>query len=101
MLPKIKKKISSFLLSEEGRIPKQSLLSFGSILSAAVIGGILATKEAAAAHTNDISVTYSSPTATGTHLHSYTPCSTTGTTSACFGACNTTACSGAACGIGY
>ena len=38
MLPKIKKKITSFLLSEEGKIPKHSLLSLGSFVSAAVIG---------------------------------------------------------------
>jgi len=52
MLPKIKKKISSFLLSEEGKISKQSLLSLGAFVSAAVIGGVLATKEAAAQHIN-------------------------------------------------
>ena len=44
MLPKIKKKITGFLLNEEGKISKQSLLSLGSFISAAVIGGVLATK---------------------------------------------------------
>ena len=45
------------------------MLSLGSFISAAVIGGILATKEAAAAHTNDLTVSYSGGTATGTHGH--------------------------------
>ena len=44
MLPKIKKKITGFLLNEEGKISKQSMLSLGSFISAAVIGGVLATK---------------------------------------------------------
>ena len=69
MIPKIQKKINSFLLSEEGKISKQSLLSLGAFMSAAVIGGILATKEAAAAHTNSLDVSYADPTATGTHAH--------------------------------
>jgi len=69
MLPKIKKRITSFLLSEEGKISKQSLLSLGAFISAAVIGGVLATKEAAALHSNSLDITYSEPTATGTHQH--------------------------------
>ena len=69
MIPKVKKKLSSFLLSEEGKISKQSLLSLGAFMSAAVIGGILATKEAAATHTNSLDVAYSDGTATGTHAH--------------------------------
>jgi hypothetical protein len=68
-IPKVKKKITGFLLSEEGKISKQSLLSLGSFISAAVIGGVLATKEAAAQHTNELSVSYSDGTATGTHVH--------------------------------
>ena len=69
MLPKIKKKITSFLLSEEGKIPKHSLLSMGSFVSAAVIGGVLLSKEAAATYTNDLAVDYAGNTATGTHAH--------------------------------
>jgi len=45
------------------------MLSLGSFISEAVIGGVLATKEAAAQHTNDLSVIYSGNTATGTHGH--------------------------------
>jgi len=69
MLPKIKKKVTGFLLSEEGKIPKQSLVALGSFLSAAVIGGVIATKEAAADHSNSFDVGYSGNTASATHVH--------------------------------
>ena len=70
MIQKIKKKLTSFLTEEEGKISKQSLLSLGSFLSAAVIGGILATKDAAAAtHSNSISVSYSGDLGSGSHAH--------------------------------
>ncbi len=58
MLPKIQKKITSFLLGEDGRMSKQSLFSMGSFLSAAVIGGVLATRENAAEHTNSVLFDY-------------------------------------------
>ena len=57
------------MLSEEGKISKQSMLSLGSFLSVAVIGGILATKEGAAGHSNSLEVAYSDSYATGTHQH--------------------------------
>ena len=91
LIPKIKKKITSFLLEEEGKISKHSLLSLGSFISAAVIGGILATKEAAAVHTNTLDVGYSGGTATGTHTHHQ---SGAGYSTACACACGA-ACSGA------
>lgn len=72
-IPEIRKKITSFLLSEEGKISKQSLLSLGSFLSAVVIGGVLATKQAAAQHTNVLDVGYSGGVATGTHSHYLPP----------------------------
>jgi hypothetical protein len=100
MIPKIKKKLTSFLLSEEGKISKQSLLSLGSFISAAVIGGVLATKQAAATHVNDLTVTYSSPTATGVHTHHGSSDTTfTACTAACGGlsACGACACA-CACG---
>ena len=68
-IPKIKKKLSGFMLKEDGKISKQSMLSLGSFMSAAVIGGTLASKEAAAEHTNNIGVSYVGETATGTHQH--------------------------------
>jgi hypothetical protein len=71
MLPKVKKKITGFLLSEEGRMPKQSIMALGSLISSAVIGGILATKSAGAqtAHVNSLTIDYTSPTATASHTH--------------------------------
>lgn len=43
MLPKIKKRLKSFILEEEGRISKQSVLTIGAILAtlglATTIGG--------------------------------------------------------------
>jgi hypothetical protein len=70
MFPKLKKKLSSFLLSEEGKISKQSLLTLGSFVSAAVIAGALATKQSAG-HTNDITVSYqeAGKIAVGQHSH--------------------------------
>ncbi len=41
-LPKIKKRISDFLLNEEGRISKQSLVSMGAFLSGAALGSLMA-----------------------------------------------------------
>lgn len=38
MLPKIKKRIKSFILEEEGKISKQSILKIGSVLLFSIIG---------------------------------------------------------------
>ena len=89
MLPKIKTKITSFLVGEEGKISKQSLLSLGSFISAAVIGGILATKEAAAQPTNDLTVSYADGTATGTHAHHSSGGGCTACSWGCGGGCFT------------
>ena len=69
MFPKLKKKITSFLLSEEGKIPKHTFLSLGSFMSAAVIGSAIASKDTTANHANTLSIGYASPTATATHTH--------------------------------
>ena len=72
MFPVIKKKLTSFLLSEEGKISKHGLLGLGSLISAAVIGGVLFSKGAAAAtHINSLQVSYSAAqqVALGTHGH--------------------------------
>lgn len=102
MFPKLKKRLSSFLVSEEGRISKQTVISVGAFISSSVIGGILMSKDASAGacacacssspcgspctspcsatptHTNDLSTpTISGTTASATHAHhnSYpTPC---------------------------
>jgi len=70
MLPKLKKKVTSFLLSEEGKMPKHSLLSLGSFLSAAIISGVIATKQAAASiHSNAVDATSDSTSLFGAHSH--------------------------------
>lgn len=69
MFPKIKKKIASFLLSEEGKISKQSMLSIGSFLSAGVIGAAVAAKDTHAAHTNNIEIDYHGDAAAAEHAH--------------------------------
>lgn len=38
MLPKIKKRLKSFILEEEGRIPKSSILKTGSVLLLSLLG---------------------------------------------------------------
>jgi hypothetical protein len=67
--PELKKNINSFLVGEEGKISKESILKAGVILAAATFGTI---KEASATvtHTDSgLSVSYNSPTITGTHTH--------------------------------
>lgn len=92
MVPTLKKKITSFLLSEEGKMPKHSLLSLGSFLSAAVISGVLMSKEAAASHTNSLTASFVSSTgiATAQHAHHSSSFGTTATTVGC--TTGTTAC---------
>jgi len=61
-IPMLKKKVSAFLVGEEGKISKNSLLKIGGVLtglsSAAIVAG---------ADTNELQLTYNSPTATATH----------------------------------
>jgi hypothetical protein len=87
-IPKIKKKISSYLLSEEGKISKQALLTMGAFLGGAAIGTLIGSEDVAAAgpcksgsdctiettcsvaaHCNHISLSYSGGTATAAHTH--------------------------------
>ena len=89
-IPKIKKKITAFLVGEEGKISKKSLLTLGVMLSGAVIGSIMNSKVVSAshrtshtwdkdceienvrnvgAHKNSLSLTYSDPKAEGMHKH--------------------------------
>ena len=71
MLPQIKKKISSFLVGEQGKISKESMLKLGSFLATtSAAASLLANSaEAAVTHVNSIGVEYSGGTATGTHAH--------------------------------
>lgn len=70
-IPKIKKKISTYLLSEEGKISKQALFTMGSFLGGAALGIALSAEEVEAPiyHTNGLSLSYSGGTATATHSH--------------------------------
>ena len=71
-IPKIKKKISHYLLSEEGKISKQSLLTIGSILGGAILGAVASTQEVEAgwSHINELSLNYTGGTeATAEHSH--------------------------------
>jgi hypothetical protein len=69
-LPQIKKKISSFINDEEGKISKQSLFALGTFIGSAAIASVLSSKNTAA---NDISLTNSTVgntiTATASHTH--------------------------------
>ena len=70
-IPKLKKKISAFLVSEEGKMSKESLIKTGAIIGAIALSSALAANNAAAdsIHKNDLSASYSGDTATGTHVH--------------------------------
>lgn len=70
-IPQIKKKINAFLVGEEGKISKASLLKGGVILSLIALSPILSSKAASAqtSHSNDLSLNYQSGSATGVHNH--------------------------------
>ena len=62
-IPRLKKKIGAFLVGEEGKISKNSLLKIGGVLtglsSVALVSG--------ADITNELQLRYTDPTATATH----------------------------------
>ena len=68
-LPKIKKDVNAFLIGEEGKISKQSLMKAGVLLSAATIGAISESDDASAhySHSNTISMSYGSWTVSSDH----------------------------------
>ncbi|MBW2979908.1 hypothetical protein KY360_00645 [Candidatus Woesearchaeota archaeon] len=49
-IPQLKKKVNAFLIGEEGKISKESLLKVGALLSGAALGIALASKKAYANH---------------------------------------------------
>lgn len=82
-IPKIKKKISSFLMKEDGKISKDALVKTGVLLSVAAMAA-LKTAEAGCPpnkhgdywtehneHCNELSLGYASETAAGTHQHGH------------------------------
>jgi len=68
-LPKLKKKIESFLTKEDGKISKENLIKAGIILGA--VAAIIPedTDAVSTPHSNALSVSYSDPTAIGSHTH--------------------------------
>tara|TARA_Y100000310_G_C20001758_1_gene498837 strand:+ start:213 stop:476 length:264 start_codon:yes stop_codon:yes gene_type:complete len=68
-LPKIKKDVNAFLVGEEGKISKQSLMKTGAMLTL-----VAATAEDVAAHgshTNSMSLGWSSFESQGSHADHY------------------------------
>ncbi|MBU4069700.1 MAG: hypothetical protein KJ646_01850 [Nanoarchaeota archaeon] len=65
-IPQIKKKIHAFLVGEEGKISKQSLLKTGLVLGGIALGA--ATSQSVSAG-NTLTLNYASGTATGTHAN--------------------------------
>ena len=61
-IPRLKKKISAFLVGEEGKISKNSLLKIGGVLT-----GLSSAAMVAGADTNKLQLRYTDPTATATH----------------------------------
>lgn len=88
-IPQIKKKISAFLIGEEGRISKKSMLKIGALLAIpafAMLNQKTATAHSAHEshsshtshsshnqgwHNNSLSAGYAGGTATATHSHCY------------------------------
>ena len=72
-VPKIKKKLSAYIMGEEGRISKQALLAMGAFLGSGVLASILLSSDVQAwvDHTNALSVSYNegNGVASATHSH--------------------------------
>jgi len=82
VIPIIHRRISSFILSEKGSMPHQSILSLGTFLTGAVIGGILASKHAVAQHVNGVGFANADSQITVTHQHHQSGSPTTSGTTA-------------------
>jgi hypothetical protein len=86
-LPKLKKKISSFLIKEEGKISKESLIKTGILLSAIAIASLKSVNAGttagcplddtagnsatnlASSHCNELNIEYNDATANTEHNH--------------------------------
>jgi hypothetical protein len=67
-LPKIKKKVNAFLVGEEGKISKKSLLKVGAVLSTIALGSALsAEKTKAELCSGSGSATHASHSSHGSH----------------------------------
>ena len=65
-IPKLKKKVSSFLTKEDGKISKEKLIKAGVLLSAVAIAS-LKSVEADYVHKNNLTLSHSGTTVTGSH----------------------------------
>lgn len=61
-LPMLKKKVNAFLVGEEGKISKNSLLKIGGVLT-----GLSSAAMVAGGTTNELQLSFAEPTATATH----------------------------------
>ncbi len=76
-LPKLKRKISSFLTKEDGKISKEALIKTGVLLTAAAIANLKSAESYCpvyggrhADHCNELSLNYADGTSTGQHSNS-------------------------------
>jgi hypothetical protein len=77
--PRLRKKISAFIMGEDGRISKQNLMALGALLGTATLATVLLSGKAAAYtsstctnHTNTISVSVGADGVSATHSHNIT-----------------------------
>ncbi len=77
-IPRLKKKIRSFLTKEDGKISKEALLKTGILLSAAALASLNAAADCPADsslshndHCNDLSIGYDEPSAVATAGHNH------------------------------
>ena len=80
-LPKLKKKVTAFLVGEEGKVSKESVLKAGVILSSLALSSAILSKDATAvqSHTNDIYTEEVGDGMKGWHSHHASHASGTGT----------------------
>jgi hypothetical protein len=75
VIPEIKKKISSYLKLEEGKISKDAVLTVGAFVTSAAASAALLAKTVSAdhtntpTHTNNANMEYTNDIAKGTHTH--------------------------------
>lgn len=78
-IPKLQKKISAFLVKEEGKISKEKILKAGILLGAVALASVKTANASCPPapptngedHCNNLGITYNSGTATGTHEHEH------------------------------
>ena len=70
-LPEIKKKISSYLTLEDGKITKEAIMTIGAFVTSAAASAAILSKAVSAGHTNKVTVDYKqeSEIAIGKHTH--------------------------------